>query len=497
MKSWEDMIRRRFAHHAAPGKPGENDALWKAIEGSLPTPVAASTSVTALGSRVTRWGIAAAIGTVALAVWLWPASDASVNEADLAKVPSATVEQPSQDAEPSAPVEAKDTGTSEAAPEFEGSTSASEGANLALETQEIQVEVTMDPVVSSGGVEVQERESTASLGGAIEEDKPKAPSNQAVSEGDGVAGEIAMRDADEGLPEEVEASDVKSELVRTASMLSPLMARGLLLDMKAGPFLLPMPDVLEPQAPMAVRVHGGLTFSHFRFRDDRPADLSGYFHTDFSAGGGVALDVQRWGHAFSIGVAWYDYVHRLEYLEITVQEHIEPEGVQSIEINALTGDTVAVNLGEVLGTAEQHRFIRSYNRFNAVVIPIEWRQERSRGRWSAGLGLGGQLVVRSGGHGHSLSRQGTIEAYADRDLPQARLNWTPTARAYFGFQVEPEWRLDVSFGAGVQRFRSRRSEGDNFSEATPWDGRLVTGQLQCGLTRFLAYRSVRKDRPAR
>ena len=285
MKSWEDMIRRRLANHAAPGKPGENDALWKAIEGSLPTPVAASTSVTAWGSRATRWGIAAAIGTVALAVWLWPASDASVNEADLAKVPSATVEQPSQDAEPSAPVEAKDIGTLEAAPEFEGSSSASEGIHLAEEAEKLQVEGIMDPVVATGGVEVQERESTASLGGAIEEDKPMAPSNRAVSEGDGVAGEIAMRDADEGLPKEVEASDVKSELVRTALMLSPLMAGGLQSATQAGPFLLPMPDVLEPPAPMAVRVHGGLTFSHFRFNDDRPAELSGYFHTDFSAGG--------------------------------------------------------------------------------------------------------------------------------------------------------------------------------------------------------------------
>ena len=488
MKSWEDMIRRRFANHADPGKPGENDALWKAIEGSLPTPVAASTSVTAWGSRATRWGIAAAIGTVALAVWLWPGTDASVNEADLAKVPSATVEQPSQDSEPPAHIEAKDTGTLEVAPEFEGSSSASEGANLALENQEIQVEVTMVPVVGSGGVEVQERESTASLGGAIGEDKPKALSNQVVSEGDGVAGEIAMRDADEGLPVEVEVSDVKSEWVRTASMLSPLMAEGLQSAMKAGPFLLPMPAVLEPQVPMAVRVHGGLTFSHFRFNDDRPADLSGYFHTDFSAGGGVALDVQRWGHAFSIGVAWYDYVHRLEYLEITVQEHIEPEGVQSIEINALTGDTVAVNLGEVLGTAEQHRFIRSYNRFNAVVIPLEWRQERSRGRWSAGLGLGGQLLVRSGGHGHNVDRDGLIEAYSDADLPKARLNWMPTARAYFGFQMVPEWRLDVSMGAGIQRFRSRRINEVGLVDAPQWDGRLSTGQLQVGLTRFFASR---------
>jgi len=266
------------------------------------------------------------------------------------------------------------------------------------------------------------------------------------------------------------------------------MAGGLLSDMNAGPFLLPMPDALETQVPMAVRVHGGLTFSHFRFIDDRPADLSRHFHTDFSAGGGVALDVQRWGHAFSIGVAWYDYVHRLEYLEVTVQEHIEPEGVQSIEINALTGDTVAVNLGEIQGTAEQHRFVRSYNRFNAVVFPMEWRQETSQGRWSAGLGLGGQLLVRSGGHGHNVDHDGLIEAYTDADLPKARLNWMPTARVYFGFQMVPEWRLDVSMGAGIHRFRSRRDNELELVDAPQWNGRLSTGQLQIGLTRFFASR---------
>ena len=64
----------------------------------------------------------------------------------------------------------------------------------------------------------------------------------------------------------------------------------------------------------------------------------------------------------------------------------------------------------------------------------------------------------------------------------------PTARAYFGFQMVPEWRLDVSMGAGIQRFRSRRGNEVGLIDAPQWDGRLSAGQLQVGLTRFFASR---------
>ena len=32
MKSWEDILKGRFARHAEPGKPGQDEALWNAIE---------------------------------------------------------------------------------------------------------------------------------------------------------------------------------------------------------------------------------------------------------------------------------------------------------------------------------------------------------------------------------------------------------------------------------------------------------------------------------
>lgn len=166
-----------------------------------------------------------------------------------------------------------------------------------------------------------------------------------------------------------------------------------------------------------------------------------HFRTEFSAGGGVSLDVRRWGQSFSLGLAWYDYVHLLDYVETTTQDYLDPEGIQAIEINALTGDTVAILYGDVQGLATQRRHVRSFNRFNAVVIPIEWRTSRSHGRWHGGLGLGVQLLVRSGGRGHSLNEEGLVVAYTDGDLPKSRLNWTPTGGLFAGYQVAPEWRL--------------------------------------------------------
>jgi hypothetical protein len=64
-----------------------------------------------------------------------------------------------------------------------------------------------------------------------------------------------------------------------------------------------------------------------------------------------------------LGLAWYDYVHLLDYVETTTQDYLDPEGIQAIEINALTGDTVAILYGDVQGLATQRRHVRSFNRF--------------------------------------------------------------------------------------------------------------------------------------
>ena len=79
-------------------------------------------------------------------------------------------------------------------------------------------------------------------------------------------------------------------------------------------------------------------------------------------------------------------------------------------------------------------------------------------------------------------------AYSDGDLPSSRLNATPTGRLYIGYQIAPEWRLDLSMGAGLQRFRSRRVSEVLLAEPPQWDGQLWTGQCQFGVTRFISPR---------
>ena len=83
MKSWEDILKGRFARHAEPGKPGQDEALWNAIEAGMAAPLegskaaGAAKGVSVVGGAF--WsravGVAAAMGLVSLGVLYWPSAD--------------------------------------------------------------------------------------------------------------------------------------------------------------------------------------------------------------------------------------------------------------------------------------------------------------------------------------------------------------------------------------------------------------------------------------
>lgn len=511
MKSWEDILKGRFARHAEPGKPVQNEALWNAIEAGLAAPPAGAKAagvaqgVSGSAGKFRSWalGTAAVMGLVSLGVVFWPKAGPTPPQE------GTRVEQ-SQDVQ-SAPMTALDSEEGEGTPSVseEVSPSASNEGDLTLPAAaEMAPEVSVAQAGSDAAqpeaavaaetmpAEVGASVATAEVAPTVETRTTGAESAPTVSsepaptsaksgrlpllmprmETDGEENVARARSVGGELPPGEGPEEVKLEPLplRSPSSGAPPLAQ-----------LLPMEGAIHAEAPFALRTFGGPTLSHFSLKGEHPAELRGHFHTEFSAGGGVALDVRRWGQSFSLGLAWYDYVHLLDYVETTTQDYLDPEGIQSIEINALTGDTVAILYGDVQGVATQRRYVRSFNRFNAVVIPVEWRTSRSLGRWHGGLGLGVQLLVRSGGGGHSLNEAGLVVAYADGDLPKSRLNWTPTGGLFAGYQVAPEWRLDLSVGAGIQRFRTRRvTEGA--AEAPLWEGQLITGQIQCGVTRFFS-----------
>lgn len=242
---------------------------------------------------------------------------------------------------------------------------------------------------------------------------------------------------------------------------------------------------------LGIRAFGGLTLSDFQYTSDELGTFSDYFHAGSSGGGGIAVDFNFKNQQWSVGLGWLDYAQRLEFEQTWQSEFVDPAGLISIDVDPMSGDTLAVETGPVLVTASHHRHFRNYNHVNALVIPFEWRKEWLIARWTLGGGLGGQLLIRTGARGHSFAEDGSLDAdlvdvvaFDDANLPHSRIAWSPTTRLYVGFQFQPEWRLDASVAMGFQALGSVGGEQLNGPGLRQWDGQLRTLQLAAGVTRF-------------
>jgi len=234
----------------------------------------------------------------------------------------------------------------------------------------------------------------------------------------------------------------------------------------------------------ALRAYGGVTMSDFKYKNEELVMFSDYFHTASSAAGGIVLDFEFKNQQMSIGMGWLDYAQRLEFEHTWQTEDVHPEGILSVELDPVSGDTLSVQTGPMLVTSTHHRHVRDYNHWNGAVIPIEWRKEWLISRWTLGAGLGGQLLFRTGASGKSFRAAGTVAEFDDADLSRIRMAWSPTARLYIGYQFQPEWRLDASLAAGFQRMGSLQSEELTNPSLAPWNGQLRTLQISAGVTRF-------------
>lgn len=234
----------------------------------------------------------------------------------------------------------------------------------------------------------------------------------------------------------------------------------------------------------ALRAYGGVTMSNFKYKNEELLMFSDYFHTASSAAGGIVLDFEFKNQQMSIGMGWLDYAQRLEFEHTWQTEDVHPEGILSVELDPVSGDTLSVQTGPMLVTSTHHRHVRDYNHWNGAVIPIEWRKEWLISRWTLGAGLGGQLLFRTGASGKSFRAAGTVAEFDDADLSRIRMAWSPTARLYTGYQFQPEWRLDASLAAGFQRMGSLQSEELTNPSLAPWNGQLRTLQISAGVTRF-------------
>ena len=238
---------------------------------------------------------------------------------------------------------------------------------------------------------------------------------------------------------------------------------------------------LDPAKWLALRTFGGLTMSQTTLSNA----LKSAYSSGFGAGGGVSLDWIGGKQHWSAGVGFYEFTHVMEYQLSVTTEIINAEGVQTVLINSISGDTTSI-VGPVSEVEHYQRHILSYNRLRQIAVPLEWRKEHSIGRWTAGIALGATALFRIKSEGHLVTADSQIFAFSNLDLPRLRLNVSPTTRIYAGLQVQPEWRIDLSWTAGIQTFNSSRAGDVTNAEMKPWKGRISAQSFQIGVTRFFA-----------
>lgn len=241
-------------------------------------------------------------------------------------------------------------------------------------------------------------------------------------------------------------------------------------------------EVQKPNTPLAIRVFSGPTQSRFSMTND--FGRNDFFQPDISVGAGIMIEfdgTQQW----SIGIAWHEYVHSLQYTEI---EHtqISENGVIGITIDTSTGDTLAIEEGVVSGLETRIRTVDHHNRFRTLSIPMEWKKVVNNGRWQCGLGIGAALLFRTAAWGSILDEEFHIVQYTNEQMSRGRMTIMPTIRAFSGLHVAPGWRIDLGLFTGIHGHKS-----EALNESLPnefeaeWTGKLFNAQLQFGLTHFL------------
>lgn len=476
MKRIEELLKAKLSGAKAEANPALDDALWNRVSSGLNAPVAevAESAGKTIGLK---W---AALGGTALFVagvgvgLVWNDQNLKASSAPVAAAEHSTyadaqlvVEAQSVGREatvvsadavvPSAallPSEAKETGPAQTAFSPTLTESAPVAAAPQLPVRRTTASSAMEPAAGTPTPERTVNDISADANPTVE-----IPSD-GLSEADGAMAVISPL---RRLPAQLDRAKAREE---------PALCMGVTASN-------------SPPRHFALRAFGGVTLSNFHYLNDELAMFSDYFHTASSAGGGLALDFDFKNQQWSLGLGWSDYAQRMEFEHSWQTEFVEPDAILSVELDPITGDTLSVETGPVLATVTHHRHVRDFNHWNAVVIPAEWRKQWLISRWTLGMGLGGQFLVRTGAHGQSFIAEGTVGTFADADLSRWRISLSPTARCYAGYQFQPEWRLDVSVAAGFQSLGSLSNEELMSPSIVSWDGQLRTLQIAMGLTRFI------------
>jgi len=232
-------------------------------------------------------------------------------------------------------------------------------------------------------------------------------------------------------------------------------------------------QVTGPGKPWAIRAYGGATWSSVRYTGEGTSDINSYQRPDWgwSAGAGFQLDM-RPGRRLEVGLGLNECYHRLDFERTTVSQVLVEDQLIEIQVNAITGDTVALIYGEVLATRTDYQRVLHHNRQRTLSVPVEWQWVRTAGRFEAGLGLGAVLHVQLEATGRSLNSEGEVVNYTRTDAPQAAVSLSPQLRPFVGVSLSPAWRLDAAMPVGLQ-----------WGRFEDWNTCTTLGGLQVGLTR--------------
>ena len=482
MKNWEDILRDRLRSFRGPDVPGQEEAMWQNIDAALGTPDAAAAPwwhnrtlqvgaaaavLLALGLTVTMQDKPVESPAAETAAKTTTESGTDSDESQTLEAVESTDIAQSEAVETSATVETNATveaiGTTDVVQPSAAETAAIEGHSNRMEVDAPSVDLPTTTAPPTAMIEAPTAEGSEDIFTAAQDIESKTePARDMESS---ALPEVEREAVELGAMDRLDLRDIRP--IQSASN---------------APFLVPLADAEEPRTPLAIRMFTGPTRSQFSMEGG--SQEHDVFHADFSAGGGVMLEV-NWDLRWSVGFAWHDYVHSLQHTEVTETAIFTP-GVVSITINTQTGDTLSIEEGLVAGVEERVRTVDLHNRFRAYSIPVEWRTVKSRGRFQFGLGLGAMLQVRSRAYGSILNPQGEITGYSDSNLSRGRLTVMPTLRAFSGVRFAPGWRADVGLATGIQRHNSRPIGDTPSPVSTPtWQGQLINTQLQLGLTRFL------------
>ena len=481
MKHWDDILGKRLRGFRGKDVPGQADAIWDNIDTALDAPPTLSAPF--WKRNAFQMALAAAIATavvIGLAVRqdaaTVPPIDAVATELTPKNGPSTSDATPSESME--APARATDLNDIAAAASSEATTAPRKATSPTGSTAEAPTERAKETRATAASDTPSKTSSRADLEAPKKEAETKTDSTLPLAVN-------SFGDAQEEagvVPDFINQNPLPKQTTLGALRVLSLLDAGRLDAAMAAPMLVDMNPV-EPQIEwLAIRAFTGPTWSHFADLD-RP-DQSDYFYTDLSAGGGVMLEFDG-ARPWSIGLAWNDYVHNLQYTE-TTETTISTSGVVSLVIDIQTGDTLSMTEGSVQGVEQRTRYVDHHNRFRAFSIPLEWRQVKNLNRFQFGVGLGATLQIRSGASGRVLNAEGLVVGYSDDNLSRGRIAVAPTARAFAGLRFAPAWRLDLGITAGVQRHASRSYSGPTAQGNPSWQGRLVHGQVQFGLSRFVS-----------